>query len=239
MHFGSLRGCTMEYLARAAAGLGLRPVLRDRHPLAPAATGQGFLACLWELQDILARVTGMAGVSLTPLAGAQGELAGIAMIEAYHRSRGDSARREILVPDAAHGTNPATAAALGFTVKPIPANEKGRVDLAALKAALPSAAAYVGLLGARRRLAGRLDELKFEGMAASALARLHAPIGLDIGGKAPFEVAVSVIGEITALRYARANGSTSTTSPALNPGASASLINRASDAAKTLTSEES
>lgn len=112
-------------------------------------------------------------------------------------------------------------------------------DRAALKAALPSAAAYVGLLGARRRLAGRLDELKFEGMAPSALARLHAPIGLDIGGKAPFEVAVSVIGEITALRYARASGSTSTTSPALNPGASASLISRASDAAKTLTSEES
>jgi xanthine dehydrogenase accessory factor len=61
----------------------------------------------------------------------------------------------------------------------------------------------VGLLGARRRLAGRLDELKFEGMAESALARLHAPIGLDIGGKAPWEVALSVIGEITALRHAR------------------------------------
>lgn len=76
-------------------------------------------------------------------------------------------------------------------------------DRAALKAALPSQAAYVGLLGARRRLAGRLDELKFEGMPEAALSRLHAPIGLDIGGKAPFEVAVSVIGEITALRYAR------------------------------------
>ena len=76
-------------------------------------------------------------------------------------------------------------------------------DRAALKAALPSRAAYVGLLGARRRLAGRLDELKAAGMPAAALERLHAPIGLDIGGKAPFEVAVSVIGEITALRYAR------------------------------------
>lgn len=76
-------------------------------------------------------------------------------------------------------------------------------DRAALKAALPSAAAYVGLLGARRRLAGRLAELQAEGMPEAALARLHAPIGLDIGGKAPFEVAVSVIGEITAMRYAR------------------------------------
>lgn len=76
-------------------------------------------------------------------------------------------------------------------------------DRAALKAALPSAAAYVGLLGARRRLAGRLSELQAEGMAEAAIARLHAPIGLDIGGKSPFEVAVSVIGEITAMRYAR------------------------------------
>lgn len=75
-------------------------------------------------------------------------------------------------------------------------------DRAALKAALPSRAGYVGLLGARRRLAGRLSELQIEGVAEAALARLHAPIGLDIGGKAPFEVAVSVIGEITALRYA-------------------------------------
>ena len=112
-------------------------------------------------------------------------------------------------------------------------------DRAALKAALPSAAAYVGLLGARRRLAGRLDELAVDGMAASALARLHAPIGLDIGGKAPFEVAVSVIGEITALRYARASGSTSTTPPAAAGGALASRTSSASDAAKTLTSEES
>jgi xanthine dehydrogenase accessory factor len=112
-------------------------------------------------------------------------------------------------------------------------------DRAALKAALPSQAAYVGLLGARRRLAGRLDELKFEGMAPSALARLHAPIGLDIGGKAPFEVAVSVIGEITALRYARSSGNTSTTSPAMAAGAPASRTSNASDAAKTLTSDES
>jgi len=112
-------------------------------------------------------------------------------------------------------------------------------DRAALKAALPSQAAYVGLLGARRRLAGRLDELKVEGMAEAALARLHAPIGLDIGGKAPFEVAVSVIGEITALRYARASSSTSTTSPAAIAGASTARLSRASEAANTLTSDES
>jgi xanthine dehydrogenase accessory factor len=112
-------------------------------------------------------------------------------------------------------------------------------DRAALKVALPSAAGYVGLLGARRRLAGRLTELQVEGMPEQALARLHAPIGLDIGGKAPFEVAVSVIGEITALRYARASGSTSTTSPAAAAGAPAGRRSRPSEMANTLTSDES
>jgi xanthine dehydrogenase accessory factor len=92
-------------------------------------------------------------------------------------------------------------------------------DHAALQAALPSSAGYVGLLGARRRLAGRLAELRAEGMPEAHIARLRAPIGLDIGGKAPWEVAVSVIGEIMALRYARASGSTSTTSPGSMAGA--------------------
>lgn len=112
-------------------------------------------------------------------------------------------------------------------------------DRDALRVALPSRAAYVGLLGARRRLAGRLSELRAEGMPEAAIARLHAPIGLDIGGKAPFEVAVSVIGEITALRYARDSGSTSTTSPAETAGASARRRMSASAAANTLTSDES
>jgi xanthine dehydrogenase accessory factor len=112
-------------------------------------------------------------------------------------------------------------------------------DRAALRAALPSQAGYVGLLGARRRLAGRLMELELEGMPPAMMARLHAPIGLDIGGKAPFEVAVSVIGEITALRYARANGSTSTTSPTAEAGAPAGRRRSPSETAKTLTSEES
>lgn len=112
-------------------------------------------------------------------------------------------------------------------------------DRAALAAALPSNAGYVGLLGARRRLAGRLDELKALDLPASQIARLHAPIGLDIGGKAPFEVAVSVIGEITALRYARASGSTSTTSPSPPAGAPGGRTSSASAKANTLTSEES
>jgi xanthine dehydrogenase accessory factor len=112
-------------------------------------------------------------------------------------------------------------------------------DREALVAALPTQAAYVGLLGARRRLEGRLAELSALGVSAAAIARLHAPIGLDIGGKAPFEVAVSVIGEITALRYARASGSTSTTAPASAAGAPGGRRNSASAVANTLTSDES
>lgn len=112
-------------------------------------------------------------------------------------------------------------------------------DRAALRAALPSPAGYVGLLGARRRLAGRLAELEALGMPPATLARLHAPIGLDIGGKAPFEVAISVIGEIVALRYARESGSTSTTAPASAAAAPPARRSRASDMAKTLTSDES
>jgi xanthine dehydrogenase accessory factor len=94
------------------------------------------------------------------------------------------------------------------------------IDQAALRAALPSQAGYVGLLGARARLAERLARLRASGVPESAIARLHAPIGLDLGGaKAPWEVAVSVIGEITALRYARASGSTSTSPPTATAGA--------------------
>ncbi|MCL4471725.1 MAG: aminomethyl-transferring glycine dehydrogenase subunit GcvPB, partial [Gammaproteobacteria bacterium] len=104
--------------------------------LAPEATGQGVLACLYELQEMLQDVTGMAGVSLTPMAGAQGEFAGVAMIRAYHVSRGDTARTEMLVPDAAHGTNPASAVMCGYTVREIPTDRDGNVDLAALKAAV-------------------------------------------------------------------------------------------------------
>ena len=112
-------------------------------------------------------------------------------------------------------------------------------DQAALRAALPSKAAYVGLLGARARLGERLARLREAGLSEAALSRLHAPIGLDIGGKAPWEVALSVIGEIVALRYARASGSTSTSPPASTAGAPGGRRSSASAAANTVTSEES
>ncbi|MGD8379367.1 MAG: aminomethyl-transferring glycine dehydrogenase subunit GcvPB [Gammaproteobacteria bacterium] len=135
-HFYPLGSCTMKYNPRACNSLAMLPEFLARHPLGPVSHGQGFLACMYELQDILKNVTGMKGVSLTPMAGAQGEFAGVAMIRAYHQSRGDTERNEILVPDAAHGTNPATAVMCGCVVREIPTDANGDVDIAALKEAV-------------------------------------------------------------------------------------------------------
>ncbi len=134
--FYPLGSCTMKYNPRACNTLASLPGFLSRHPLAPETHSQGFLACLYELQEILKTVTGMHEVSLSPAAGAQGEFAGVAMIRAYHDARGDSARREILVPDAAHGTNPASAVMCGFKTREIPTGEDGDIDIEALRAAL-------------------------------------------------------------------------------------------------------
>ncbi len=134
--FYPLGSCTMKYNPRGAHAAAMLPGFLARHPLAPAGSSQGFMGCLYELQEILKDATGMPGVSLTPMAGAQGELAGVAMIRAYHESRGDTARTEILVPSAAHGTNPATAVMCGYRVAEVPVDRSGDVDLEALKAAV-------------------------------------------------------------------------------------------------------
>jgi glycine dehydrogenase subunit 2 len=135
-HFYPLGSCTMKYNPRACNSLAMLPGFLGRHPLSPASVGQGFMACMYELQEMLKEVTGMKGVSLTPMAGAQGEFAGVAMIRAYHRSRGDLERTQIIVPDAAHGTNPATATMCGCTVVEIPSLPDGDIDLDALKKAV-------------------------------------------------------------------------------------------------------
>jgi glycine dehydrogenase subunit 2 len=135
-HFYPLGSCTMKYNPRACNEYAMLPEFRARHPLAPASHAQGFLACMFELQEMLKEVTGMQGVSLTPMAGAQGEFAGVAMIRAYHRARGDLARTEIIVPEAAHGTNPATAMMCGCTVREIRVGADGDIDVAALQGAV-------------------------------------------------------------------------------------------------------
>ncbi len=134
--FYPLGSCTMKYNPRASNSLAMLPGFVARHPLGPPSAGQGFMACLYELQELLKEVTGMQAISLAPAAGAQGEFAGVAMIRAYHEAQGDQERTEILVPDAAHGTNPASAVMCGYTAREIPTDANADVDLAALRAAV-------------------------------------------------------------------------------------------------------
>ena len=134
--FYPLGSCTMKYNPRACNRLAMLPGFLARHPLAPTSMGQGFLSCMYELQEMLKDVTGMPAVSLTPAAGAQGEFTGVAMIRAYHEANGDTGRDEILVPDAAHGTNPATAVMCGYKVREIPTDREGDVDMEALREAV-------------------------------------------------------------------------------------------------------
>jgi glycine dehydrogenase subunit 2 len=134
--FYPLGSCTMKYNPRACNTLAMLPGFLARHPLAPESMGQGFLACMYDLQEILKDVTGMQAVTMTPMAGAQGEFTGVAMIRAYHDANGDTERTEILVPDAAHGTNPATAVMCGYQVREIPTDAQGDVDIEALQQAV-------------------------------------------------------------------------------------------------------
>jgi len=134
--FYPLGSCTMKYNPRGAHHAASLPGFLSRHPLAPESHSQGYLSCVYELQEILKEVTGMKGVSLCPMAGAQGEFAGVAMIKAYHEARKDFARSEIIVPIAAHGTNPATAVMCGYSVKEIAVKDCGDIDLDALKEAV-------------------------------------------------------------------------------------------------------
>ena len=134
--FYPLGSCTMKYNPRACNSLAMLPGFLQRHPYALPKFSQGILSILFELQQYLQSVTGMQGVSLTPMAGAQGEFAGVAMIRAYHDAAGDHQRTEMLVPDAAHGTNPATAIMCGYKVREIPTQTDGDVDIDALRAAV-------------------------------------------------------------------------------------------------------
>lgn len=135
-HFYPLGSCTMKYNPHILQNLASLDGFLKVHPYTLEDNAQGLLACLYELQEYLKAITGMQSASLAPMAGAHGEFAGVSMIRAYHEARGDKARTEIIVPDAAHGTNPASAMMCNFTVKEIPTLPDGDVDLEALKAAV-------------------------------------------------------------------------------------------------------
>jgi glycine dehydrogenase subunit 2 len=193
--FYPLGSCTMKYNPRACHSLALLPQFLSRHPLADAETGQGFLACMHDLQEMLKEVTGMAAVSMAPMAGAHGEFAGVAMIRAYHEARGDSARTEIICPDAAHGTNPATATMCGYTVKEIPTDRDGNVDLTALRAAVGPQTAGIMLtnpstLGVFEPAIGEIQKIVHQagGLTYYDGANLNAILGRVRPGDMGFDV---------------------------------------------------
>ena len=136
--FYPLGSCTMKYNPSVNEEAAALPGFTGIHPLQPADTAQGCLQVLWEAEKALNAVTGMQGMTFQPAAGAHGEFTGLLLIKAYHQSRGDTARTKIIVPDSAHGTNPASAVMAGFEVVNIPSNAQGGVDLEALRAAVGS-----------------------------------------------------------------------------------------------------
>ena len=131
--FYPLGSCTMKYNPKINETVAMISGFVNLHPYQPESTYQGALELMYYLQQSLAEVSGMDEVTLQPAAGAHGELTGILLIRAYHDDRGDTARNTVIVPDSAHGTNPATAAMCGYKVKQVESDENGRVNLKILK----------------------------------------------------------------------------------------------------------
>lgn len=134
--FYPLGSCTMKYNPKINEDMAANPHFTEVHPYQPDDTVQGCLELMYELGGMLAEIAGMKQVSLHPAAGAHGELSGLMVIKSYHESRGDFKRRKIIVPDSAHGTNPASASVAGFEIVEIKSDINGAVDIESLKEVL-------------------------------------------------------------------------------------------------------
>ena len=131
--FYPLGSCTMKYNPKINEVVSRLPGFAATHPRQPEGSVQGNLYLMYSLQEMLKEIAGFAAVTLQPAAGAHGELVGTLMIHKYHKDRGDHQRTRMLIPDSAHGTNPASSAMLGFDVVPLPSDARGNVDLVALR----------------------------------------------------------------------------------------------------------
>lgn len=173
-HFYPLGSCTMKYNPKINEQIARLPGFAAIHPLQDEATVQGALALMYELQEQLKEIGGFASVSLQPTAGAQGELTALLMMRAYHAARGETGRNEVLIPDSAHGTNPASATMSGCIAVEIPSNESGVVDLEALRAACSDR--LVGIMLTNPNTLGL-----FEGHIAELVELIHGCGGLVYG----------------------------------------------------------
>jgi glycine dehydrogenase subunit 2 len=191
--FYPLGSCTMKYnpkINEETAAL-----FADLHPLQPAHTVQGCLEVLSLSEKYLCEITGMDAMTFQPAAGAHGEFTGLLLIKAYHKARGDSKRTKIIVPDSAHGTNPASAAMAGFTVVNVPSAEDGCVDLKKLKEAVGDDTA--GLMLTNPNTVGLFDKNILQiteivhaagGLAYYDGANLNAVMGIARPGDMGFDV---------------------------------------------------
>jgi glycine dehydrogenase subunit 2 len=188
--FYPLGSCTMKYNPKVNEQAAALPGWRNAHPLTGDDFNQGALELIYSLQKWLCEIGGFAAGSLQPAAGAQGELSGVLVMRAYHESRGDPGRRVVLVPDSAHGTNPASCTMAGFQAKTIPSDAEGGVDMAALKAALGGAAGgeIAGIMITNPNTLGLFDRNIKEIAKA-----VHAAGGLVYGDGANMNALVGVL----------------------------------------------
>jgi glycine dehydrogenase subunit 2 len=196
LNFYPLGSCTMKYNPKVNEWAARLPGLAESHPLDPEALSQGSLELMWLLAELLKEISGFGAVSLQPAAGAHGELTGMLMTRAYHRDHGEGERRtKVLVPDSAHGTNPATATMVGYQTVTIRSNERGGIDLGALREALgPDVAALMitnpSTLGI---FEDQIDQVLTSVHEAGAIAymdgaNLNAILGRFRPGEAGFDV---------------------------------------------------
>lgn len=193
--FYPLGSCTMKYSPKVNEEAANLPGFTELHPYMPEELVQGALKLMYELQNYLAEIGGMDKMCLQPAAGAHGELTGINIIRAYHRSRGDTKRTKILIPDSAHGTNPASGVLGGFVTVEVPSDSRGGVDIAALDRIMDDTVA--GLMLTNPNTLGLFDEniqdierivhsrgglLYYDGANANAIMGICRPgdMGFDV-----------------------------------------------------------
>lgn len=193
--FYPLGSCTMKYNPKIDEDTCRLPGFLYTHPLQPIETVQGNLALMYQMQEWLKEISGFAGVTLQPAAGAHGEFTGVLMMRAYHKARGDHKRTKMIVPDSAHGTNPASAGMLGMSIVVIPSDARGNVDLEKLKAACDDT--VVGMMLTNPNTLGMFDEHVEEivkivhdcgGLMYGDGANLNALLGIVRPGDLGFDV---------------------------------------------------
>jgi glycine dehydrogenase subunit 2 len=193
--FYPLGSCTMKYNPRINEVTARMPGFLKEHPLQPIETAQGSLVIMYLLQETLKEITGFDAITLQPAAGAHGELVGSLIMRAYHRSRGDHKRVKVIVPDSAHGTNPATSSMAGFTPVNVPSDARGNVDIAKLRELCDDTTA--GLMLTNPNTLGLFDEHVLEvidivhqagGLVYGDGANLNALLGVTRPGDLGFDI---------------------------------------------------